>query len=312
MGSLMWWPLAAASLHIAEEFVFPGGFAEWDRGYRSAYRASITPRLHLVMNGLLILACVAVGSNGRTPSGVAAWLTLAALLASNAVFHLVGTIKTRSYSPGLVTGLLLYVPMAVVGYAHFLGAHEASAGTALAAAALGGSYHLWSGMAHARRARRAAPAIVLGILAIGVALQPTPATAASSPDRVAAMIETFMPWAIEGRDLPADPPRPAPALPHRSCGGRLDPQHLPETVYVSWDLFRGGAARGVQLEVRRQDQPCDPALAGGGRRCDRAHHGRDHPVRGTRVLPLGSAARWSGQADRRLLLGIGDRHVRVP
>ena len=236
MSLLFWWPLAAATLHIVEEFGFPGGFAAWDRVYRSAYRASITSRLHLVMNAMLILACVAVGSAGPTPHGVAAWLTLAALLASNAVFHLVGTIKTRSYSPGLVTGLLLYVPMAVVGYAHFLRTHEASTQTACAAAAIGGSYHLWSAMAHARRARRAARLVALGILAIGLASRPTPATAATSPDRVAAMIETFMPWAIEGRDLPADPPRPAPALPHRSCGGRLDPQHLPETVYVSWDL----------------------------------------------------------------------------
>ena len=151
---MFWWPLAAAVAHIFEEFVFPGGFAEWDRRYRPAIRSSITPRLHLVLNGLLILVSVAVGALGPTPQGVSAWLTVAALLASNAVFHVVGALRTRSYSPGIVTGLGLYVPMALYGYVHFLRSGLASAATAVAAAAIGASYHLWASFAHARRARR--------------------------------------------------------------------------------------------------------------------------------------------------------------
>ena len=156
MPEIFYWPLIAASLHIVEEFVFPGGFAEWDRAYRPAYKASITPRLHIIMNALLLFFCLAVAAAGPTPNGVAAWLTLAALLASNAVFHVVGAIKTGRYSPGMVTGLLLYVPMALYGYARFLRAGLASAGTAATAALIGGSYHLWAAAAHARR-RGAAP-----------------------------------------------------------------------------------------------------------------------------------------------------------
>ena len=240
MPTLFWWPLAAAILHIVEEFVFPGGFAAWDRTYRPAYRASITPRLHVIMNGLLILACVSVGTNGATPYGVSAWLTLAALLASNAVFHVVGAIKTRAYSPGMATGLLLYIPMAVYGFSHFLTTKQASVGTAVAATALGGSYHLWSAMAHARRARNAAVPILFVGLALASGLSPLPASAASSPERTAAVIETMLRWAIEGQELPADPPAATPALPHRSCGGLIDPEHLPATVYVSWQLSAEG------------------------------------------------------------------------
>jgi hypothetical protein len=92
MPNLHWWPLIASMLHIVEEFVVPGGFAAWDRKFRPAYAASITPRLHVIMNALLLLAGVAVGRAGAAPQGVAAWLTLAALLAGNAVFHLVGAI----------------------------------------------------------------------------------------------------------------------------------------------------------------------------------------------------------------------------
>jgi hypothetical protein len=236
MPTLSWWPLVAASLHIIEEFALPGGFAEWDRRYRPAFAASITTRLHVILNGLLLFGCLSVGSAGPTPAGVAGWLTLAALLASNGVFHLVGAARTRSYSPGMVTGLLLYIPMAVYGYAHFLSTRQASAGTALAAAAIGGSYHLWASRAHARRARSAARIVAYSGLALTLGFHASSVRAESTPDRAAAVIATFLGWAVEGSSLPADPPAPTPALPHRSCGGRLDPAHLPVTIYVSWGL----------------------------------------------------------------------------
>jgi len=79
-----------------------------------------------------------------------------------------------------------------------------------------------------------------GCLAIALGLPPTPAPASSSPERVASVIETFLRWAVEGQELPADPPQPSPALPHRSCGGSLDPEHLPAAVYVSWQLSAEG------------------------------------------------------------------------
>jgi hypothetical protein len=126
--------------------------------------------------------------------------------------------------------------MAVYGYRHFLRARAASTGTAVAAAALGGSYHLWSSWGHARHARSAARIIVLACLFSGVGYRALAATAPLSPERSAALIEVVLGWAIEGRELPADPPAPSPALPHRSCGGRLDPAHPPATVYVSWQL----------------------------------------------------------------------------
>jgi hypothetical protein len=156
---LSWWPLLASVLHIMEEFVFPGGFPAWDRTYRPEIRTSITPRFHLVVNGLLILICTAIGLMGASPRGVAAWLTLASLLASNAIFHLVGTIQTKSYSPGIVTGVALYIPMACYGYLHFLRAHQASAGTAITALVIGGSYHFWSSRIHSRRARTEDPSL---------------------------------------------------------------------------------------------------------------------------------------------------------
>ena len=159
----LWWaPLGAAVFHMVEEFVYPGGFARWDRSYRPAIRSSITPRLHVVINVALLLACAQVGFLGGETDrevrgiGVFAWLALAALLFSNALFHVVGTVRTRTRSPGVITGVLLYLPMAFVGYWHFVRGGEASLLTATVAAMLGGSYHFWAGWLHRMRARRPA------------------------------------------------------------------------------------------------------------------------------------------------------------
>ena len=58
----LWWaPFGATVLHIIEEFVYPGGFAEWDRSYRPTIRNSITTRFHIIINGALLLLCAQVG-----------------------------------------------------------------------------------------------------------------------------------------------------------------------------------------------------------------------------------------------------------
>jgi hypothetical protein len=93
-------------------------------------------------------------------------------------------------------------------------------------------------------------------LALVLGLQPSPAPAS--------VIETFLGWAIEGRSIPTDPPQPALDLPHRGCGGRLDPEHLPETIYVSWQLSAEAqhAACNWKYDVAsRRATPLTPAEA---------------------------------------------------
>ena len=147
--------MVATSLHIVEEFVYPGGFPAWDRRYRPEIRGSITPAFHIIINGLLLVACYDAGAMGATSMGVAVWLTVTALLFSNAVWHAIGSVKMRSYSPGLITGLLLYVPLAVYGYAHVLRSGLASITTAVIALTVGGSYQFWATAIHNWRARQA-------------------------------------------------------------------------------------------------------------------------------------------------------------
>jgi len=159
MNWLYWAPFGAASLHIVEEFVYPGGFAEWDRRYRPGIRQSITPRFHVIVNGLLLVSCYDVWALRSSPWGPGVWLAVTTLLFANAVWHVVGTRASRAYSPGVVTGVLLYVPLTVLGYGYFLRTGLASVPTAVVAFLIGVSYQLWVGKAlHRWRAGRTTPA----------------------------------------------------------------------------------------------------------------------------------------------------------
>jgi Protein of unknown function with HXXEE motif len=158
--TMLWWaPLAASILHIIEEFLYPGGFAEWDRSYRPMIKGSITTRLHIILNGALLFVCIQVGLLASSTDmeaqtvGVAGWLILAALLSSNAVFHIVGTIRTATYSPGVVSAVTLYLPLTAIGYWWFIHHGKASVLTATAAAMVGGSYHSWAALIHRIRSR---------------------------------------------------------------------------------------------------------------------------------------------------------------
>jgi hypothetical protein len=116
---LPWIPLAATILHMTEEFAYPGGFAVWYRRYR-VEASRITPRFLVIINGALLATCINLALVARTPLGPVYWLTIAALLCSNGIWHAWASYKSRAYSPGVLTGLIIYVPMAVYGYATFL------------------------------------------------------------------------------------------------------------------------------------------------------------------------------------------------
>ncbi|HMB25111.1 MAG TPA: HXXEE domain-containing protein, partial [Anaerolineales bacterium] len=47
-------------------------------------------------------------------------LSIAGLLFVNSLMHIMGSIRVRGYTPGLVTGILLYLPFSIYGYSVFL------------------------------------------------------------------------------------------------------------------------------------------------------------------------------------------------
>lgn len=151
-NTLFWLPLGAASAHIVEEFVWPGGFADWYRDYHPDFGSSPSPRFLFWINAALLFACVSVGIDAPTPFGPPFFLSLVALLGANGIFHAAAVARTRRYSPGVVTGAALYLPLAAFGFAAMLTSGRASIGTAVVAGAIGGSYQYWSNRNHRRRA----------------------------------------------------------------------------------------------------------------------------------------------------------------
>jgi hypothetical protein len=146
---LLWAPLAAALAHILEEFVWPRGFMSWYRRYRGPSAHRITPSFLVIVNAILLAVCVNAALATDTSFGVAYWIAVSAILASNGVWHLWAGVRGRTYSPGMVTGLVLYVPLVIYGSVHFLKSGSVSIGGAVVALLIGGSYPLWSAMVHA-------------------------------------------------------------------------------------------------------------------------------------------------------------------
>ena len=150
-----WLPALFSTLHVVEEFAWPGGFPQWFRAYRPENRLSFTTRFAVVVNAALIGAGIVLGVMGPQWSrGLSLWLILAAILGANALLHIVGTWRTRCYSPGLVTSVVLYLPLRAFGYWYFARSGQASAKMLIVSFALGASYDLWSNLSHRWRSAR--------------------------------------------------------------------------------------------------------------------------------------------------------------
>jgi hypothetical protein len=146
-----WLPLSAVAAHIFEEFVWPGGFGDW---YRSHYpdRAKSLSRVFLVwINVLLVVMSLIAAILWKRLYAVEMWLVVASVAGANGLFHLFATIRWRTYSPGLITGILLYLPLAAYGFVTFTRDGLLSPNLAIQAALIGPLYHAYSAWNHRRR-----------------------------------------------------------------------------------------------------------------------------------------------------------------
>jgi hypothetical protein len=135
IGPWVWLFPLAYGLHIAEEYWlhFPNWVSQLTRSFVS------NPQF-LFLNGafwLLMVVCV-VAIRARASLG---WLvvTLAAILGINAALHLLGSLATRTYSPGSITAAFLYLPLVLYAFRQVL--PRVTRGLALRAAGLGAAIH---------------------------------------------------------------------------------------------------------------------------------------------------------------------------
>lgn len=114
----------AFGLHVIEEFVYPGGFISWDNILRPKYThtpGSFYVKINVfpsVASFALVLGAFDYAGKYSVP-GIRGWFVFVIFVTWNAVFHVRGAIQTRTYSPGMVTGLLLCIPLTVVSCVHF-------------------------------------------------------------------------------------------------------------------------------------------------------------------------------------------------
>ncbi len=119
--TLMWLLPIVFGLHVFEEFAYPGGFGEWSARVHPQTASAMTSahfyRVNII-GGLAALG-VTLGAfdyrGGYSYGGSRMWLVLLGTLAVNAVVHIAGTFQGRRYAPGLVTAVVLYIPLTIGG-----------------------------------------------------------------------------------------------------------------------------------------------------------------------------------------------------
>jgi hypothetical protein len=132
--------LLAAILHLLEEFVYPGGFIAFMKKMAPPFAPFVTPTFAIVINGLFLLLCVMAALIGR--SAPVFVLSIAALLGINGMTHTLGAIRARRYVPGLLTGVLLYLPLPVLAYYLYIGSGQLSVEQGVGSFILGTAYQL--------------------------------------------------------------------------------------------------------------------------------------------------------------------------
>jgi len=137
MGWVFWAMAGAAVVHVGEEYLF--GWLDFTRGLEGRIVSRLSSGIDLaafaVVNALFVLLCVAGALVGMDQPFFS--LSIAALLLINTVMHLVPMAIVRRYSPGSVTALFLYVPLAVYAFYVVDEAGELSALTVVGAFLLG-------------------------------------------------------------------------------------------------------------------------------------------------------------------------------
>lgn len=126
--------LGAALLHVFEEYGYPGGFSRYLKERLPSLADYVTPGFSITINGLLLFTCVAAVTPYSTPI---LKTSLAALLGINALMHIAGTIQLRRYVPGVITAVLLYVPLSVTALTNAVHASPTPVVTAIQAIAAG-------------------------------------------------------------------------------------------------------------------------------------------------------------------------------
>lgn len=104
----------AAVIHVFEEYVFPGGFANALSNLLPKSNHLFTHRFHIIVNGLLILICIFGAIIGKANLIIS--LSAFSLVLFNGILHIRGSIINKGYYPGVISSVLIYFPLTIYAY----------------------------------------------------------------------------------------------------------------------------------------------------------------------------------------------------
>jgi hypothetical protein len=108
-GALLWLFPPAYLAHLAEELWAGPGFPEW---FAAIAGASLPLRAFAAINAVAFALLIA-GIRVAVKRECAGWIAIAVatIVFLNALLHVAGSVLTGTYSPGLITGVILYLPL---------------------------------------------------------------------------------------------------------------------------------------------------------------------------------------------------------
>lgn len=109
----IYWVIFVATIaHVTEEYSL--GFLSWFRRALPSLAPAMTPRWAFCINALFLMLTLAAAVAPALP--IALRLAIPALLILNALLHIIFGVKLHNYSPGVVTGVLLYLPLGICAF----------------------------------------------------------------------------------------------------------------------------------------------------------------------------------------------------
>jgi hypothetical protein len=108
-AALLWLFPPAYLLHLAEELWGGPGLLQWF----AAIAGRPLPRLAFAIINAAGFALLVTGIRMAVRREAAGWIAIAiaTVATMNALLHVAGSVMTGQYSPGLITGVVLYLPL---------------------------------------------------------------------------------------------------------------------------------------------------------------------------------------------------------
>jgi hypothetical protein len=106
-AGLLWLFVPAYLVHVSEEWL--GGFPDW---IGTVVGRPLPPAAFFIINGVALVLVVA-GIRAAIREDTHGWIavTVATIVLVNTLAHAAGAGLTGSYSPGLISAVVLYVPL---------------------------------------------------------------------------------------------------------------------------------------------------------------------------------------------------------